>query len=100
MPVQHPHLGYGFNILKLQVDGLLTKLQRDYERKAAEIENALRKLMSIIEHIPKREAASVSPSPGAISEDVFDMGTTDLRCRTQIAGGFPNSDTFSPTKTQ
>ena len=99
-PVQHPNLGYGSNLLKLQVDGLLTKLQKDYERKAAEIDNALRKLVSIIEHIPEREAASVSPSPGATDEEAFDMGTTGLRCRTQIARGFPNPCTLSPTKTQ
>ena len=99
-PVQRFDVGYGYNLLELQVDGLLMKLQKDYERKAAEIDNALRKLMSIIERIPEREAASVSPSPGATGEEAFDMSTTGLRCRTQIARDFPNSDTFPPTKTQ
>ncbi len=56
------HAQYGSSILKLQVEELLAKLRKDSDRKAIDIENALRKLKTVIEHIPSREATPVSLS--------------------------------------
>lgn len=55
------HAQYGASILKLQVEELLVKLRKDSDRKAIDIENALRQLKSVIEHIPDKEATPVSP---------------------------------------
>lgn len=54
------HAQNGSSILKLQVEELLVKLRKDSDRKAIDIENALRKLKTVIEHIPSREAMPVS----------------------------------------
>ena len=51
---------YGSSILKLQVEELLVKLRKDSNRKAIDIENALRKLKTVIEHIPSKKATPVS----------------------------------------
>lgn len=56
------HAQYGSSILKLQVEELLVKLRKDSDRKAIDIENALRKLKTVIEHIPSRGATPVSLS--------------------------------------
>lgn len=55
------HAQYGSSMLKLQVEELLVKLRKDSDRKAIDIENALRQLKSVIEHIPSKEATPVSP---------------------------------------
>jgi len=54
------HAQYGSSILKLQVEELLVKLRKYSDRRAIDIENALRKLKTVIEHIPSREATPVS----------------------------------------
>ena len=62
MPVPSVPGGYGSSILKLQIDELLTRLRKDYEKRATGVDNALRKLKTVIEHIPSQEATPVSLS--------------------------------------
>jgi len=54
------HAQTGSSVLNLQVEELLVKLRKDSDRKAIDIENALRKLKTVIEHIPSRAATPVS----------------------------------------
>ena len=50
---------YNSNTFKLQMDELLLKVRPKYEKRMVKVENALRKLKSIIENIPSRDALSV-----------------------------------------
>ena len=47
------------NIFKLQVDELLDQVKLKYGKKEAPVENAMRTLKTIIEHIPDRDPLSV-----------------------------------------
>jgi U3 small nucleolar RNA-associated protein 22 len=51
---------YRSSIFKLQVDELLAEVQPNYEKRAGVIDDALRKLKSLIEGIENREVLSVS----------------------------------------
>ena len=61
-PLQYSPAEKGSSMLKLQVHEFSTELQRDYERRTAEIDHALRKLKDIIDRIPDQDAIPVGPS--------------------------------------
>jgi hypothetical protein len=51
---------YKSSMFKLQVDEMLAEVQPNYEKRAAVIDDALRKLKGLVEDIEDREALSVS----------------------------------------
>lgn len=71
--VDYTQAGYGSSILKLQVDEFLIKSRKDYERRTAEIDDLLRKLKNVIEQIPGKEAAPVSPGSAHVLDDVLTL---------------------------
>lgn len=56
---------YNSTMFKLQMDELLVKVRPRSEKRMSKIENALRKLKSIIESIPSREAIPVGYQIGS-----------------------------------
>lgn len=56
-----PFLGaeYNSNMFKLQTEELLARVRPDYKKRMAKVENALRKLKTIIEQIPSRDPVPV-----------------------------------------
>ena len=52
---------YKSSMFKLQVDEMLAEVQPNYEKRAGVIDDALRKLKSLIEGIEDQEGLSVSP---------------------------------------
>jgi hypothetical protein len=50
---------YKSSMFKLQLDELLDEVQPRYERRMVPVENALRKLKSVIERVPDREPVDV-----------------------------------------
>ncbi len=56
---------YNSNMFKLQMDELLVKVRPKSEKRMSKVENALRKLKSIIESIPSQEALPVGYQIGS-----------------------------------
>ena len=51
--------GHGPTVFRLQTNELVSRMRPNYEMRMAKVENALRKLKSVIESIPSRDALPV-----------------------------------------
>lgn len=71
---------YKSSMFKMQVDEMLSELRPNYEKRLGPVNEALRKLKTIIENIPDREPSSVSGFPSKVLPNTRTNSITGCRC--------------------